>query len=92
VDTEEVFESYAGASVLVIDDLGMSKDSAWTDEVLDRLVNHRYMHMSPMLITTNVPPPQFSAVFGDRVMSRLSEMATVVPFAGPDRRRVGSVQ
>jgi DNA replication protein DnaC len=87
VDSEEVFEGLAGASVLVIDDMGATKDSAWTDEVFDRLVNARYEWMRPTLITTNVPPSEFGEKFGERVTSRLMESATVVPFRGPDLRR-----
>jgi DNA replication protein DnaC len=87
VDSEGVFEALATASVLVIDDVGATKDSAWTDEVFDRLINARYEWMRPTLITTNVAPGEFGEKFGERVTSRLMEMATVVPFLGPDLRR-----
>jgi DNA replication protein DnaC len=87
VDSEEVFEALATASVLVIDDVGATKDSAWTDEVFDRLINARYEWLRPTLITTNVAPGEFGEKFGERVTSRLMEMATVVPFMGPDLRR-----
>jgi DNA replication protein DnaC len=87
VDTEEVFYEYANTAVLVIDDVGATKDTAWTDEVFDRLINVRYEWMRPTLITTNVIPGEFSEKFGERVASRLSEMASVVPFTGPDLRR-----
>lgn len=86
VDTEEVFEGYATASVLVVDDVGATKDTAWTDEVFDRLINARYEWIRPTLITTNVAPGEFGEKFGERVTSRLIEMATVVPFTGPDLR------
>jgi DNA replication protein DnaC len=87
VDSEEVFEALATASVLVIDDVGATKDTAWSDEVFDRLINARYEWMRPTLITTNVLPGEFGEKFGDRVSSRLLEMATVVGFTGPDLRR-----
>jgi DNA replication protein DnaC len=87
VDSEEVFEDLAKASVLVVDDVGATKDSAWTDEVFDRLVNTRYEWMRPTLITTNVPPGEFGEKFGERVASRLMEMSVVVPFTGRDLRR-----
>lgn len=87
IDSEAVFDEYARAAVLVIDDLGATKDSAWTEEVFDGLLDERYENERPVLITTNVPPKEFGDRFGDRVASRLVETATVVTFTGPDRRR-----
>jgi DNA replication protein DnaC len=90
VDSEDVFEDLAGAAVLVIDDLGAAKDSAWTEDMLCRIVDRRSKWCRATLITTNVPPPMFSDTFGNRVASRLAEMATTVPFLGPDLRRQAS--
>jgi DNA replication protein DnaC len=87
IDSEDVFEDLVGAAVLVIDDLGAAKDSAWTEDMLGRIVDRRSKWIRPTLITTNVPPPAFSDKFGNRVASRLTEMASVVPFTGPDLRR-----
>lgn len=88
VDSEAVFEDYATrASVLVIDDLGATKDSAWTEAVLGRIIDRRSKWIRPTMITTNIPPGRFGELFGARVTSRLVEMATVVPFTGPDLRR-----
>lgn len=90
VDSEDVFEEFTSverSAVLVIDDLGSVKDSLWTEEMLGRIVNRRYEWMLPTVITTNVPPAEFGARFGDRVASRLTQMATVVPMLGPDLRR-----
>lgn len=87
LDFDAEMTGWETSSLLVIDDLGATKDTAWTDEVFDRLINTRYEWERPTLITTNVPPAQFSDKFGDRVASRLAEMATVVTFTGPDLRR-----
>jgi DNA replication protein DnaC len=87
VDSEEIFTTLATTGILVIDDLGTTKDSTWTNETFDRLVNTRYEWERPTIITTNVIPGSFDATFGERVTSRLVEIATVVPFTGPDLRR-----
>lgn len=87
VDTEAVFERYVKASLLVIDDLGAAKGSEWTEEINYRLINHRYAHMSPTLITSNVPPKDLGSELGERVASRLMEMTTRVVLKGTDRRR-----
>jgi DNA replication protein DnaC len=93
LDSEEVMTGLVSTGVLVIDDLGLGKDSEWCHQELDRLVLARCACERPTVFTTNVPveappgQPCFGTVFGDRVVSRMAEMATVVPFSGPDRRR-----
>lgn len=88
VDAESEFEAHARAGLLVLDDLGAAKSSEWTEEINYRLINHRYENELPTLITSNVPPKQLAEKLGDRVASRLVEMAERVVLSGPDRRRV----
>ncbi len=87
IDSEQEFERFAHCGLLVLDDLGVAKGSEWTEEVNYRLINHRYEHEKPTLITSNVPPKQLAAALGARVASRLMEMTTQVVLKGPDRRR-----
>lgn len=85
-DTETEFRRIMGARLLVVDDLGASKDSEWTEEVNYRLTDHRYKHELPTLFTSNVPPRELPARLGQRVASRLTEMTTTVTITGHDRR------
>jgi DNA replication protein DnaC len=87
VDSEREFKRYAEAGLLVVDDLGAAKGSEWTEEVNYRLINHRYSHKLPTLITSNVPPKELGTALGERVASRLIEMTTRVVLKGSDRRR-----
>lgn len=87
VDSEEVFESYAQARLLFVDDLGAAKGSEWTEEVNYRLINHRYEHGLATIFTSNVPPKELGERLGERVASRLTEMARPVVLKGSDRRR-----
>lgn len=91
VDSEEVFQSYLTAPVLVVDDLGAAKNSEWTEEVNYRLINHRYQHELPTIFTSNFKADELTAEFGDRVASRLNEMTERVVLLGHDRRRAGPV-
>ncbi|MEV5543089.1 ATP-binding protein [Saccharopolyspora shandongensis] len=88
VDSETEFDRLAKAPLLVIDDLGAAKGSEWTEEVNYRLINHRYEHMLPTLITSNLPVSELKTALGDRVSSRLNEMTTRAVLSGVDRRRV----
>lgn len=86
VDSEEEFDRYSRAGLLVLDDLGAAKGSEWNEEINYRLINHRYEHELPTLITSNVPPKNLAAALGERVASRLVEMAEQVVLRGADRR------
>lgn len=88
IDSETEFQRYAKAHVLLIDDLGAGgKLSEHTETVNFRLINYRYDHQLPTLITSNVPPKELGARMGDRVASRLVEMCDRITITGPDRRR-----
>jgi DNA replication protein DnaC len=87
VDSETVFDRYAKADVLLVDDLGAAKATEWTEEVNYRLINHRYEAERPTLFTSNVRPSELGAALGDRVASRLTEMCQRVVLKGSDRRR-----
>lgn len=85
--------------LLLLDDLGSAKASEWTEEITYRLINHRYNHCLPTVFTSNLPPraerdeqgrplgPDLTAALGERIVSRLAEMTTLVPMTGVDRRR-----
>ncbi|MFF3554622.1 ATP-binding protein [Streptomyces tsukubensis] len=78
---------------LLLDDLGTTRVTEWTEEITYRLINHRYNHCLPTVITSNLPArsdhgPDLTDFVGDRVASRLAEMVTaLVPMVGTDRRR-----
>lgn len=87
VDSEEEIRKYLDCTILVLDDLGAAKATEWTEEVNYRLINHRYENALPTLITSNVAPNQLVSALGDRVASRLVEMADRVVLDVADRRR-----
>ncbi|HEY9410991.1 MAG TPA: ATP-binding protein [Jiangellaceae bacterium] len=89
VDSESEFRAVADASLLLVDDLGAAKTSEWVEEVNYRLVNWRYERVLPTLFTSNVPPRELASGLGERVASRLIEMAERVVLQGADRRRAG---
>ncbi|NNN34510.1 ATP-binding protein, partial [Streptomyces sp. S3(2020)] len=51
-DGERDLQTLARCPLLLLDDLGAAKTSEWTEELTYRLINHRYEHMLPTLITT----------------------------------------
>ena len=76
------------ADMLVIDDLGKDKGSEWNDEILYEVINSRYEHCKPVIVTTNKTPAELEAR-DPAVYSRLCEMTDLVVMTGRDYRKGG---
>lgn len=87
-DGERELMDMARCPLLIVDDLGAAKSSEWTEEITMRLINRRYNEMLPTLLTTNLGMSALREHIGDRVASRLTEMADKAILDGPDRRRI----
>lgn len=85
-DRERVMRRATTAPLLLLDDLGTARESAWTEEITYRLINHRYNHQLPTVITTNRSPADLPDMVGDRVASRVIGMTTRIHITGADRR------
>ena len=70
---DERFEAVRSAPLLVLDDLGTQAPTAWAAEKLFQLLNHRYTHRLPTVITTNHPPEALD----ERLRSRLGHFDVV---------------
>ena len=86
-DSRKRVRDCQGASLLVLDDVGAEKASEWTQERIYSIVDERYVHCLPLIVTSNLPPKELAAQTGERTASRLAEMCIVVPITGTDRRK-----
>lgn len=82
----EVLAGLAAASVLLLDDLGASKHSDFTEEVTLTILDARYRAKAPVIATGNANLKELATAIGDRALSRLLGMAQVVEVKGRDRR------
>jgi DNA replication protein DnaC len=64
---DETFDRIRNAPILILDDLGAENASAWAQEKLFQLLNHRYSRRLATVITTNVDLDTFDP----RIRSRL---------------------
>lgn len=71
---DELFERLKNTPLLVLDDLGAESSTAWAQEKLFQLLNHRYLRRLPTVITTNRPIEAIEP----RLRSRLMDMDLVV--------------
>jgi len=95
-----VFQS----EVLVLDELGAKRTSAWVEETVFYIINHRYNHKKMTLFTTNYPDTEDEEDkrdsfykkggeslidrIGVRLRSRIYEMCKVVEVGGDDYRKM----
>ena len=82
-------ETAKSVPLLVLDDLGAENPKPWVVELVYVLINHRYEHMLPTIITTNYDGTRIGTVFGKRVQSRLAEMTVPVNIRVEDYRMRG---
>jgi DNA replication protein DnaC len=74
--------------MLMMDDVGKEKQTDWSRSIMFDVVNYRYEHILPIVITTNLTTKQLAEYFGDAVWSRLCEMCRGAQMSGSDYRRL----
>lgn len=81
---DETFDRVRNAPVLILDDLGVENPSPWAQEKMFQLLNHRYSHRMPTVITTNADIDTLDA----RIRSRLLDVGLIrrVKITAPDFR------
>lgn len=73
--------------MLVLDDLGKERRSEWTQQILFDVINYRYEHMLPTVITTNFNDDGILNYVGNAIASRLYETSDSIRTTGNDYRR-----
>lgn len=81
---DETFERVRDAGLLILDDLGVENPSEWAKEKMFQLLNHRYSHRRPTVITTN----RELDTLDPRVRSRLLDVNIIrhIVVQAPDYR------
>jgi DNA replication protein DnaC len=96
----DVLAPIQDAEVLLLDDLGAGRTTAWAQDVMHDVLAHRYNRKLPTIMTTNratgdeddggltgSDTPTLRDRLGDALMSRIYEMCRVVPVSCEDFRR-----
>jgi len=82
------------AEILVLDELGASKPTAWVQETITHIINKRYNDKKVTIFTSNYLDMPIGSSYdesltdrvGARLRSRLHEMCRLVPMEGDDYR------
>lgn len=74
------------ADILILDDLGAEKDTAWTEQELFALIDYRNRNSLCTFITSNETLADLEKCIGSRVVSRIVEMTYGIKIEGKDYR------
>ena len=99
----DVLRPVLECEILILDDLGVGRTTAWARDVMHDIIVQRYNDKMPLILTSNHPTGEGSEEgehersvkevltlrdrMGDALMSRLYEMCRVVIVEGGDYRR-----
>ncbi|MEK6375478.1 MAG: ATP-binding protein [Acidobacteriota bacterium] len=86
IDKSELLRPLLEADLLVLDELGSQKPSNFVHDILYYIINSRYNGMRTTIFTTNNVEDLGDRI-GDRLRSRLYEMASVIHLTGIDDYR-----
>jgi DNA replication protein DnaC len=87
---DRLFSRLLEVDLLVLDDLGAQQSSAWAEEKLYQLLNHRHLARAHTVVTANMKVSDFEP----RIRSRLADLqvSTVYEIVAPDYRTGGIPQ
>ena len=83
----EIMQALTEADLLVLDDAGAEKLTAWTEPTLYTIIDDRYIEEKPVVITTNSDLDGLEEKLGYRAMDRLLEMCEIVENRGTSYRQ-----
>jgi DNA replication protein DnaC len=69
----EMLKELKYLSVLCIDDLGMEPANEKIQALIESIIDYRYRHEKPMIITTNLSKQNFMERYSERIIDRLRE-------------------
>lgn len=73
--------------MLILDDVGKEKQSEWSQSIMFDVINYRYEHLLPFVMTTNLINKDLGNYLGGAIWSRVCEMCSGVKVIGDDQRR-----
>ncbi|HER0460066.1 TPA: ATP-binding protein [Streptococcus pyogenes] len=91
VDSNEIISNLSNIPLLILDDLGIERDTSYAREQVYNIINSRYLKGRPTIFTTNlsleiIQDPNIDLEY-QRIYSRILEMTIPVKVTGEDFRR-----
>ena len=91
VDSNEIISNLSNIPLLILDDLGIERDTSYAREQVYNIINSRYLKGRSTIFTTNlsleiIQNPNIDLEY-ERIYSRILEMTIPVKVTGEDFRR-----
>ncbi|HGK6738540.1 TPA: ATP-binding protein [Streptococcus agalactiae] len=91
LDSNEIIDNLSNIPLLILDDLGIERDTSYAREQVYNIINSRYLKGKPTIFTTNlsleiIQNPNIDLEY-QRIYSRILEMTIPVKVTGEDFRR-----
>lgn len=91
LDSNEIISNLSNIPLLILDDLGIERDTSYAREQVYNIINSRYLKDRPTIFTTNlsleiIQNPNIDLEY-QRIYSRILEMTIPVKVTGEDFRR-----
>lgn len=89
-DKAKILSSISSVPLLVLDDLGVERDTTYSSEKLQEIIDTRYRSGKPLIITTNLSPNELrnpTDLRYKRVYDRVLEMCYPILVEGASRRQ-----
>lgn len=84
VGYDVMFDRVRNAPLLILDDLGVENPSPWAQEKLFQLLNHRYSHKHPTVLTTNAELDKLDPRIRSRILDK--DLIHIITMRAPDYR------
>ncbi len=89
-DKQDIADQMRYYPLLVIDDLGVERNSDYALETVYMIIDERYKSKKPLIITTNLTMDEIckpKSIAQQRIYDRVVEMCTPLMFRGDNKRR-----
>lgn len=90
-DKNQIIQNLVDYPLLIIDDLGIERNSEFALEQVYNVIDSRYCKMLPLIITTNLGLNEMKSTDLDtahqRIYSRILEMCVPIYCGGEDKRK-----
>ncbi len=81
-------ETLIDCDLVILDDLGSEFKTSFTHSALYNIINTRINEGKPTIISTNLDSGELSALYNERIISRITGMFRPIMFFGNDIRQV----
>ena len=82
----EIINLCRNTEVLILDDIGVEKQSAWLNETMYTILDHRLTHGKPTMFTSNRRPHELA--YDERIIDRITRMTELVEMPEESVRKI----